>query len=194
MQVGRFIKTRRKAVGMTLAQLAESSSVSAAMLSEIERDRKNPTIRTLNLIARGLGCQITDLLDTEDRPKIEVIRADDHTTLIDPNNGMRFRTLSNALKARGVFLVSYVLPPHTETLPVPPEQTEMVKVGICTRGRLLVTIGEESYEQYPGDTISFSADVPHGAANRWDEEAEFIVVAHRADAPGSPGHGMNGRE
>lgn len=179
---------------MTLAQLAESSSVSAAMLSEIERDRKNPTIRTLNLIARGLGCQITDLLDTEDRPKIEVIRADDHTTLIDPNNGMRFRTLSNALKARGVFLVSYVLPPHTETLPVPPEQTEMVKVGICTRGRLLVTIGEESYEQYPGDTISFSADVPHGAANRWDEEAEFIVVAHRADAPGSPGHGMNGRE
>jgi transcriptional regulator with XRE-family HTH domain len=62
MELGNNIRARRTEHGMTLDALAEKSHVSRAMLSDIERDAKSPTIRVITQIAAGLGCTISELL------------------------------------------------------------------------------------------------------------------------------------
>ncbi len=50
------------ALSLTLEALAERAGVSRAMISDIERDVKNPTIKVLSQIAEGLKCTVSSLL------------------------------------------------------------------------------------------------------------------------------------
>ncbi len=62
-QLGQNIRQRRKELGLTLDALSERSGVSRAMISEIERSCKNPTINVLVQIANGLGCTVSTLIE-----------------------------------------------------------------------------------------------------------------------------------
>lgn len=59
------IKELRLARGWTQRQLAEASDVSQSAISAIEANVKNPSLTTLELIAKGLGVSIWDLLEEE---------------------------------------------------------------------------------------------------------------------------------
>ncbi len=62
------LRRLRRDRGWSLRTLAERSGVSAAMLSEIERGAKSPTVRLAYQIARALDCSISALLgDGPDR-------------------------------------------------------------------------------------------------------------------------------
>ena len=52
--LGLAIRRLRKERGLTLALLATRTGLSVQYLSELERDRKNPPLRTVREIARGL--------------------------------------------------------------------------------------------------------------------------------------------
>ena len=66
--VGAQIRARRQQQGLTLDALAQRSGVSSAMLSEVERSVKNPTVKLAWQIARALGCSLTELLDEPGAP------------------------------------------------------------------------------------------------------------------------------
>jgi segregation and condensation protein B len=53
--LGRTLKQRRKAVGLTLTELGTRVKVSAAQLSRIETGRSTPSYRTLTLLHEALG-------------------------------------------------------------------------------------------------------------------------------------------
>src|SRR5215467_14329516 len=61
-QIGKRVKLRREAAGLTLDQLSRLSGVSKAMLSQVERSRANPTVVVLLKIAGGLGCTLDDIV------------------------------------------------------------------------------------------------------------------------------------
>ncbi len=63
--MGDALKSLRTARGWSLRALAQRSGVSSAMLSDIERGEKSPTVRLAYQIARALECSITDLLGDE---------------------------------------------------------------------------------------------------------------------------------
>lgn len=50
---------------MTQALLAEQVGITQAMLCQIERETKNPSLQVGREIAKALGCQIEDLFETE---------------------------------------------------------------------------------------------------------------------------------
>lgn len=60
--LGREIRRRRKALGLTLEQLAERSGLSSTFLSRVETSDKDLALSTLKAIAKGLGTQPTELL------------------------------------------------------------------------------------------------------------------------------------
>lgn len=53
----------RRAAGMTQAQLAEKCGIQQAALSRIEHGKGNPTLETLEAIARGVGRQLRITLE-----------------------------------------------------------------------------------------------------------------------------------
>lgn len=63
MSVGANIRALREAAGFSQAHVAEQSSISQAMLCQIERGTKNPSLQVAKEIADVLGCKLDDLLD-----------------------------------------------------------------------------------------------------------------------------------
>ena len=61
-ELGTRIRTRRLALGLTLAQVAEESGLSLPYVSNLERGRGNPTIDVLRSIAGALEQPVSALL------------------------------------------------------------------------------------------------------------------------------------
>jgi DNA-binding response OmpR family regulator len=59
--LGVTIRERRKALGLTLAQMAERTNVSLGYLSQIELGKNSASIETLYRICLGLGIKMADL-------------------------------------------------------------------------------------------------------------------------------------
>ena len=62
--MGREIRRRRRALGLTLEALAERSNLSPHFLSRVETGDKDLAISTLTALAKGLGTQPAELLGT----------------------------------------------------------------------------------------------------------------------------------
>jgi len=59
--LGQTIRERRKALGLTLAQMAERTNVSLGYLSQIELGKNSASLETLYRICLGLGIRMADL-------------------------------------------------------------------------------------------------------------------------------------
>ncbi|HXG12201.1 MAG TPA: response regulator [Gemmataceae bacterium] len=62
--LGTAIRERRKALGLTLAQMAQRTNVSLGYLSQIELGKNSASIDTLYRICLGLGIRMSDLFQT----------------------------------------------------------------------------------------------------------------------------------
>lgn len=62
--LGYEIRRRRKALGLTLEELAERAQLTPHYLSTLEREKRDPSISTLLAVAEGLGSRPGELLDT----------------------------------------------------------------------------------------------------------------------------------
>jgi len=60
-QLGSVIRERRKALGLTLAEMAKRTNISVGYLSQVELGKNSASIETLYRIALGLRIQIADL-------------------------------------------------------------------------------------------------------------------------------------
>ncbi len=62
--LGTVIRERRKALGLTLAQMAQRTGVSLGYLSQIELGKNSASIETLYRISLGLGFKMADLFQS----------------------------------------------------------------------------------------------------------------------------------
>ena len=67
--IGRAVREFRKALGITVADLATSTGLSVGMLSKIENGAISPSLTTLQAVARALGMPITDLFKRFEEPR-----------------------------------------------------------------------------------------------------------------------------
>ena len=63
-----LIRDRRKALGLTLAQLAQRTNMSLGYLSQIELGKNSASIETLYRISLGLGVRLADLFQSVQPP------------------------------------------------------------------------------------------------------------------------------
>lgn len=67
-QLGAAIRERRKALGLTLAEMAKRTNVSLGYLSQIELGKNSASIETLYRIALGLRVRVADLFQSVQTP------------------------------------------------------------------------------------------------------------------------------
>lgn len=63
MSVGENIRTRREAMGFSQTSVAEKAGITAAMLCQVERGTKNPSLQVAAEIAKVLECSLEELLE-----------------------------------------------------------------------------------------------------------------------------------
>ncbi len=179
MKFGSNTKKQRLALKLTLEELAERSGISRAMLSDVERDLKNPTIKVAAQIAAGLDCTLSDLLEEEHQPSsqaLQVTRKKDQPILIDPRSGTERRLLAPAFVQRGLEIIQYSIPPLQSTEEFPPHQPGVEEYLALVQGVLQCQVNGQEIALEAGDGLSFRADVAHSFRNPGSEPCLYFLV------------------
>jgi DNA-binding response OmpR family regulator len=58
--IGRLVRQRRKACGLTLKQMSHRTGLSVSLLSQIERAESSASVSSLFKLANAMGCRITE--------------------------------------------------------------------------------------------------------------------------------------
>src|SRR3954464_3904330 len=96
--IGPRVKALREAMGLSLRDLAERTSVSAPMLSQVERGATSPTLSVAGKIAGGLELRLSQLLRLDQGGAVTATRARDaRPSGGDPRAGHRYEVLTAPL-------------------------------------------------------------------------------------------------
>jgi transcriptional regulator with XRE-family HTH domain len=175
--LGATLRRRRLALGFSLEALAEASGVSAAMLSEVERSVKNPTVKLAYQIARALGCSLTELLDEGEAKPPVVVRAAERLALVDPESGVERHSLSPEMLRRGLELVSYTLPPRTSAGEMAPNRSGLLEHVTVVGGTLTIVLGGTPHVLAAGDGVTYGPQVTVEYRNDARKACTFVLLS-----------------
>lgn len=180
--LGANIRRRRQALGLSLDALAQESDVSSTMLSEVERSVKNPTVRLAYQIARALGCSLTDLLEDRSPTPVQITRADQRRTLIDPSSKVVRNGLTSQLANRRLEIVWYTIPPGQTTGEMGANRTGVLEHLIPINGCATIVLGGKPYDLEPGDSITYGPQVTTEYRNQGSEPCEILLLSDSSQA------------
>jgi len=150
----------RQAQALSLAELAERSGVSKAMISKVERVQSSPTAVLLGRLAAGLGVPLAQLLTEEkEQPQRLRTRAEQEIWR-DPKAGYLRRQVAERHAGSGVELVEVELP-RSAQVDYPRWSGKPYRQCLwMLEGALRVDYGDERFELAPGDCLDFGVDRP----------------------------------
>lgn len=178
--VGQNLRRLRVKRGLSLERLARASSVSRAMLSQIELGQSTPTINVLWKIARTLGVPFSALITDRAAGRTTVMEAARAKVLTSHDGKFTSRALFPFDHARSVEFYELHLAPLSieEADPHPPGTVENL---VVRTGTLEVTVEGRNHLLGTGDAILFEADLPHRYRNPGDHECVMYLVMTYAD-------------
>ncbi|PTT70404.1 helix-turn-helix domain-containing protein [Arthrobacter sp. HMWF013] len=167
------IRSLRLAKGLTLAELASASQVSAGMLSQVERGLTDPSLETLRQIARVFSVPLFELFtDPVDMSTVSVTRKGEHIEISSPATAIRYGRLSAPGRNLEV-LHGRLAPGGVSSSAVRSHPAEECIVVLA--GTLHVDFKESQITLGPGDSAHYDSRIPHRMMNTGEQEAEFII-------------------
>jgi DNA-binding XRE family transcriptional regulator/mannose-6-phosphate isomerase-like protein (cupin superfamily) len=205
--VGERLRAHRERAGLSLRGLARSIGVSPSMISQIEHGKAAPSVGTLYAIVSELRISMDELFFDEpmgpggepDEPASDlpprgsggwrvpsegpVLRRGNRLSLT-LDTGVRWERLTASHDPNVDFLYC-TYPVGAESCPSDALMTHTgVEYGLVLSGRMGATVGDDSYELEPGDSVAFDSTTPHRLWTLGDEPAIVVwTVVGRADDP-----------
>ena len=173
------LRERRRTRSMSLDDLAASSGVSRAALSQIETLKSNPSLSVLWKIAVGLGIPFSELLG-DAGPTVNLLRRADSQVLRSADGRLESRPITPAGFSRDVEVYELRLSGRSS------HAAEAHAIGtkeliVVLAGLLRMHVANDKYDLSPGDSLAFPADRPHIYENPGGGEARYhnVVVYSR---------------
>jgi transcriptional regulator with XRE-family HTH domain len=174
---GEKIRAVRERKGFTLKEVAEKAGVSESLVSQIERNRVSPAIDTLLSLADVLDLDLEYLFSDYKRERlVRLTRKGERDTFTKP--GVLYERLAQleSSKHQDGIEAYYI------TIDVGQENRSTEyghpgwELGIVVEGDAELTIGKQSHELGPGDSVSFRSDAPHVLVNRGEKPLKVLWV------------------
>lgn len=178
MNFGIHVNTLRKQQGLTLQQLAKKSNVSTSMLSQIEREEKNPTLQIACQIAEALNTTLSALLKQQEQQEVMVIKKGEHPVYIDQKTGFQRHLLSPSFPSKGIEFVFNIIPPKSESGNFPAHQPGVEEYIYVVKGCIEVILGDREFSEVleEGDSFYFKANTAHQFINHSKTECHYYLV------------------
>ncbi|MFI8184058.1 XRE family transcriptional regulator [Actinacidiphila glaucinigra] len=178
-QIAARIRSERERRRWTLAQVADASGVSRAMINRIERAESSPTAVVLGKLAAAFQIPLSALLTPAEATGVH--RTADAVEWHDPATGYRRRQITGPRFPADIAEVH--LPPGAR-VPYPAASLAFQRVAVWVLdGRLTFHEGDAVHELDAGDSIEIDEPVPHVFANTGDTECRYAVVLTRVARP-----------
>ena len=194
--IGARLREERTRRGLSLRKLASILGLSPSALSQIETGRSRPSVSTLYAIVNELEISFDDLFGTaqewdrsgeegdSDSITVRTMRHDpedfvvreDARQVIDLESGVVWARLNPAGDPDVEFLeVTYDVGGSSSVGDTFMRHAGR-EYGTVLSGRLRVTVGFDTFELEPGDSICFDSKVPHQLQTIGDEAVKAVWV------------------
>lgn len=178
--IGPRIRQLRTKRGWSLAELGNRAGVSTSMLSEVERDRANPTLGIVHRIASAFGLTIDELLAAPSPAMLQVVRGDDPLTMFLRTDDIQIRTLSPLDQSRDIefYEVRLRRGASLSSAAHPMGTRELVTV---LQGTVTVRSADVETTLSQGDSAFYRADVEHAIINHGTDQAVVHLIDRYGD-------------
>ncbi len=179
--LGAALRQARNARGLSLAQVADATSISRSLLSLIETGRSDITIGRLGRLAQLYDLRLADLVPEPRHPDPVVVRADDRPLMHYDSEEIDVEVLvpegPHALQA---LLATYAPNAHMEDFVVQPNE----QFVYLLEGRIRTEFADgRAIELGPGDSATFiSGEGGHRHTNLVDTVSRMVIVIRRTHA------------
>jgi DNA-binding XRE family transcriptional regulator len=192
--LGARLREERERRGMALREMARRAGVSPSLISQIERGLVAPSVGTLYAMTAVLGLVMDELFreaKQANEPSAQPGNAFSRHSPVQRNGSRKRIRLAGGvewerLTAQPDDEVEFLYVTYTVGAESCPENSLFRHGGkeyaYILEGRLGVQIGFEQYELGPGDSLSFSSQLPHRLWAIGDEPAIAIwAVVNRSE-------------
>ena len=176
------LKKIRQEKKLSLQELSDLSGVSKSMLSQIEREEKNPTLQIASQIAEGLGNTLSAMLGEIQKEPVIVIKANERLVYRDEFSGFERHLLSPSFTTKGIEFILNIIPCEGESAYFPPHKNGVKEYVYVAQGRLQVELGNTVYELEQNESIYFEANFRHKFKNIGDTVCRYYLVIDSYEA------------
>lgn len=168
---GQAMRLRRTRLGVTLEQLSEETKISMAVLSRVERGHHSPTLRNALAIARGLGCELMELV--ENKPA-EIVRAGDNLRFLDKETNIV--RIALARPDPNIEILQYIVPMGMKSRNFAPHEPGSREIFYILKGCLVIHTAQQTISLSEGDTATVRVDMEHWFQNNGDESTHIFLT------------------
>jgi len=177
VEIGPRLLAARRRAGLTVRALGAEIGVSAALISQIETGRTQPSVTTLYALVERLGVSLDWLIgltpggqpldEPVGRPLTDapVVRPSDAHPVLQIANGVRWELVSSSAEgAAEAVLVTYQ--PGAASSPDGERSThDGIESAYLMEGALTVQLDDDEFRAGAGDSIVFDSRRPHRYVN-----------------------------
>jgi transcriptional regulator with XRE-family HTH domain len=177
-EIAARVAAERESHGWSLAELAERSGVSKAMLSKIEREEVSPTAVILARIATAFGQTLAGMLEPQAKEPARLMRGRAQPRWQDPASGyvrkQVFQSAQNPLELVEVHL------PAGARVAFPAASYAFIRQAVwLLSGRLEIREGDTVSTLEAGDRLEFGPPQDSEFRNRGDKPCRYLVALVR---------------
>lgn len=167
--LGRRLRALRTEREITLAQLGSMVGLSASYLSQIERNKAQPSLATLSSIAKTLEVELRCFFE-HSTPVWQVVSKGRGEKVADRRAKLTFELLSSGVMGKiEPYRVTCQPGMRAESDTHPGEEFLFI-----LKGQLEIGVGEEVFTLKAGDSIHYQGSHPHAWRNESGKECMLI--------------------
>ena len=136
------------------------SSVSAPMLSQVERGTTSPTLAVAEKIADGLGLTLSQLLRLDEAPPFEIVRAG-RPHAPRPRTATAGRCSRSTTPGQRMAVSRHRLEPGSTTGGAPMHRAGSREFALVEQGPVALELDGAEHALDTGDSVIFDADLAH---------------------------------
>ncbi|SDT75480.1 helix-turn-helix domain-containing protein [Actinoplanes derwentensis] len=166
--VGSRLRALRQARGITLAELAAETNLTASTLSRLENGKLRPTLEQLLPLARAHEVPLDDLVAApptgDPRIHLRPVR----------RAGMTVVPLTR--RPGGVQAYKVIYPPVGQASALAPQTHEGYEWFYVLNGRVRFVLADQEFELGPGEAAEFDTRLPHWIGSADSQPAELLTL------------------
>ncbi len=181
--IGAQVREMRSALGMTMAELARSASLSVGMLSKIENGQTSPSLTTLQNLAAALNIPLASFFTKfDEKREASYVRAGEGLTIErrGSKSGHIYQLLGASLRNK-IRMEPYLITLTGESDAYPIFQHPGVEFIFMLEGCVVYRHGDKNYRLEPGDALFFDSEAPHGPLELVSLPCRYLSVIAAAE-------------